>query len=113
MARKKKVSQLNVANGKAWGGAQSIDELLGIYDNPYSVGSLEAYESQIRDMNEYDLHSHAASVYVMPRDNRESLIGQLLKEYQVKTSKYKNISTSQPTIINPSKAILDIMSEGK
>lgn len=113
MARKRKVTELNVANGKAWNGAKSIDELLGIYENPYSVGSIEAYETQIRAMNEYDLHSHAASMFVIPRDNREFLITQLLREYKTKSIQYKNSPTVTSAIPNPSKIILDIMSEGK
>lgn len=80
MGRKRKnLSELSIANGKVW----DDNELnCSISSHPYKNTSLANYESEIRGMNKIDLDKHATSLFILPRENRDNLIDQLLKEFK-------------------------------
>lgn len=76
---RKNLNEMSVSNGKIWDG----DELECSRKNKYKNNiSLAAYIEKINKMNKIDLDQHATSVYVLPRENREVLIEQLIKEFK-------------------------------
>lgn len=83
MGRKRKnLSEMSVANGKVWDGNE-----LNLFNlKKYDCSTAAEYEVKIRNMNKFDLDQHATSVCVLPRENKEGLIEQLLKEF--KTNKF-------------------------
>lgn len=82
MGRKRKnLSEMSIANGKVWDG----NELESSNSHKYKKDiSLADYIQEINQMNKLDLDEHATSVYVMPRENRQSLIDQLIREFKNK-----------------------------
>ena len=84
MGRKhKNFNEMSVANGKTWN-EQEIDCAQKKYHK--NNISLAEYTNQIKNMNKIDLDQHATSVYVLPRENRDNLIDQLIKEFKKKIS---------------------------
>lgn len=77
---KKKIGEMSVANGKIW----NHDDIALAGYNPYLNLSLAEYENQIKNMNTFDLQSHAVSVLVPVEKKRESLINNLIKEFQIR-----------------------------
>ena len=89
MPKKSKLKDMKSTDGKLWGtGKKSVGKIISEQDNFYTVKSAEQYESELKKMNLLDLQAHASSVYVTPRDNRDSLIRQLVSEFQIKKLKY-------------------------
>ena len=89
---RKKLQKMKVADGKVHteGNFSSLDQMLGITpENQLSVASIEEYESKLREMSKYELESHAIKLAVIPRDDRDFLIKQLLREYSLSTARYK------------------------
>lgn len=77
---KKNLKEMSIANGKIWQDDQSITK------HPYLSLGAEGYESKIRAMNLLDLQTHASSILVPIKDNRESLIKTLLKEFKIRNN---------------------------
>lgn len=79
---KKNLKEMSIANGKIWNSA----EIYGLNSKSEKYLSLAAedYESKIRAMNLLDLQIHATSVLVPIKENRESLIKNLLQEYNIR-----------------------------
>jgi serine kinase of HPr protein (carbohydrate metabolism regulator) len=70
---------------------RSIDELLGRTENPYtSHSSSEEYEKKLKNMQMTDLERHATEMGILPRSNKQVLIGKLVQEYRKKSSGYFN-----------------------
>ena len=83
----KKKFDLNSAHlntGKIWDESPDLEDSVGHKKekvSKVSIASLNEYREKLNNMNKFDLEKHAISVYVTPRDNRENLINQLLKEF--------------------------------
>jgi len=75
-----KLSKYKTTTGKIWDGETELSALDGFAS--YTVASLDEYKSQLANMNALDLQKHATDVGEIPRDNRESLINNLLKKFQ-------------------------------
>lgn len=73
-------------------GVKSIDELLGDRNVAYrNFASLEEYEAYLSDLDLIDLHEHASSLLVIPREDRSTLVKNLLREYELKNSEYYGV----------------------
>lgn len=60
----------------------SLDAILGENLGVYSAASVEEYKSQISDMNQTDLQSHAYKVGLVPIEDRRVLVGRLVQEFE-------------------------------
>ena len=77
---KKNLKEMSIANGKIWQDDQSIVK------HPYLSLGVEGYENKIRAMNLLDLQTHASSILVPIKENRETLIKALLKEFKIRNN---------------------------
>jgi len=87
----------NISGGKK--NVRSIDELLGRKVNPYSNGTIDEYETKIKDMTLADLQAHASNLGLLPVSNKNVLVTRLLGEYRKKARGYYN--TIQFNTIEP------------
>lgn len=86
MKTKKKfdLAAAHLNTGKIWDDSADLEEIAGREkpkQSKVSVASLNEYKTKLEQMNKFDLEKHAISMYVTPRDNRDNLIAQLLKEF--------------------------------
>jgi len=100
--------------------ARSLDDILGRTKNSvYNTHDRGLYEQEVRSMNTSDLHSHSVDIGIRPSQNRESLIGKLLKEFSTINSSYgqvlaeKTVNKNNEMSKEKRKAALEIMSGGK
>lgn len=73
---------MSIANGKIWDG-KNLNKKLGI-EHPYSDLSLSEYKSKIEGMAIFDLQQHASQVLVPLKNNRDSQIASLVKEFEIR-----------------------------
>ena len=93
---------------------RSIDELLGRTENPYtSHASDEDYEKNLKAMPTTDLERHATEMGIMPRSNRQILIGKLVQEYRKKSSGYFNTLQFKQVEPKNKEALLRALQSGK
>lgn len=79
---KKNLKEMNIANGKLWN-HQEIGRAGSIGEKYISLAA-EDYEAKIRNMNLFDLQTHAAQVLVPIKENKEVLIKNLLQEFNIR-----------------------------
>lgn len=60
----------------------TLDRLLGESLNIYSATDKDEYLSQLNEMNQTDLQSHAYKVGLIPVDDRKLLVARLVSEYE-------------------------------
>ena len=112
----KEITEMQQIDGKNYNkkGVRSIDELLGETNNQYNTHDVKQYEAQLNNMNISDLQRHAASVQIMPKEDRRLLIKLLIKQFQINNSASNNLARQIPTISKPiSQETLDILAEGR
>lgn len=80
MPRISKIGNMKVATGKVWDGETELNNLDGFVR--YSTANVDDYKVQLGGMNALDLQKHATQVGEIPRDNRETLINNLIKRFQ-------------------------------
>jgi len=99
-------------DGKAQEGNSTImgtlDQIMGESISVYSAASPEQYISELAEMNQTDLQSHAYKVGLIPIEDRKVLVERLVKEYRLWASRNSVIS-AQPSNIQ----INDLNSEAR
>lgn len=83
--RKSKLQNMKTSTGKVWDSADNekpLNQLKEFNYSNYTAASVEEYASELKDMNALDLQRHATEVGEIPRDNRNTLIENLLKKFQ-------------------------------
>jgi len=112
----KDIIELQQIDGKVHKtGARDIYEIMG-EKNPskYGTTDIKEYEKKLNRMNTSDLQHHAASVQVLPREDRRLLIKLLLKQFQIDNSGILNVA--KPLGVSQKKMsqrALDILAEGR
>jgi hypothetical protein len=74
-------------DGKAQGSAPehlygSLDQILGENISVYKTSNIDEYRSQIADMNQTDLQTHALKIGLIPIEDRRILVGRLVQEFE-------------------------------
>lgn len=89
---KARLMELVQQDGKLYNkkGVKSLDELFGMRDSKYSTESLAEYKEQLENMNISDLQRHAASVQILPKDDRKLLTKILIREFEISNSRKLN-----------------------
>lgn len=84
MGRPKKLNLegMSLANGKIWD-EKNLNTKLG-HAQPYKEMSPAEYEEKIKLMDTFDLQTHASQVLVPLKNNRELLIANLIKEFNIR-----------------------------
>ena len=60
----------------------SLDQILGENISVYKASNVEEYQSQIAEMNQTDLQTHALKVGLIPIEDRRILVGRLVQEFE-------------------------------
>lgn len=115
-APQKDITDLQQVDGKLHKtGARDIYEIMGDKNpNKYGTSDIKDYEKKLNGMNTSDLQKHAASVQVLPREDRRLMIKLLLKQFQIDNSGILNFA--QPLGVSQKKMsqqALDILAEGR
>lgn len=81
-----KSKNFKISTGKIWDNAE--DNKLNKLENftKSAAASVDEYQSQLEKMQLFDLQKHATEVGEAPRDNRDSLIGCLVKKFKESSS---------------------------
>jgi hypothetical protein len=91
---------------------RTLDQILGDTGTmKYKTMDIVVYEKNLSEMNKADLQRHAASLGVMPVDDRNILTGRLVKEFRRHVASYQPVT--QPEQTKVSKKVLDILSGGR
>lgn len=117
---KKTVSLASVSqiDGKAQDhGSQmpgTLDQIMNESMATYSARSSEEYISQLAEMNQTDLQSHAYKVGLIPIDDRKVLVERLTQEFRAWASRQSPVSTQNTTVnsSNISDEVRKILREG-
>jgi hypothetical protein len=114
MSKKKKLSEISQAHGKIESVQPTyLDQIWGdIGTSKYKTLDESEYLKFINDLPKSDLMSHAASIGIMPIDNRDSLTQRLIKEFRKHTSAY-TVPITKKTVPNLSSEASKILKEGK
>jgi len=96
---KKKITEMSQVHGKVESTKPTyLDQIWGDTGlSKYKTLNEDEYVSFISALPKSDLHSHAASIGIMPTDNRESLAQRLLKEFRRHVSAYTVPSAKKAT----------------
>jgi hypothetical protein len=94
-------------------GAKSLYELMGEKHSPYDHQSEEEYERYLDSLNLTDLELHATEMGVAPKEMRQDTIANLLRQFRLISSDYYHTRQQQPVQVKVSKAIINILSEGR
>jgi hypothetical protein len=79
----------------------------------YSTLDPDGYAKWVKEQDKAGLQAHAASVGLLPVDNRGELEKRLLREFHIHRSKYTKPDTDAETPPSLDKAARDVLSEGK
>jgi len=83
----------------------------------YGTLSEETYSSELDEMGLTDLHAHAATVGIIPIDNRDMLEKRLVREFNKHVNQYRKPSEVRPLNNEDTKKIpkkvWDILNEGR
>jgi len=92
----------------------SLDKIMGESISVYSATSSEDYISQLAEMNQTDLQSHAYKVGLVPIEDRKVLVERLVKEYRIWASRHAavQVQANQPNSGNISDEVRKILREG-
>ncbi len=118
MGRRKKAEKLtdiSQAHGKEEKvQPTTLDQIWGD-DGLSKYGTLcdQEYKTKLDDMSKSDIFAHAASIGIIPVDNRDLLTRTLLKEFLKFSSAYKKPIEDKKDIPNISPEVLKILSEGR
>ena len=119
MGRRKKSAKLNEmsqAHGKAENfQPTTLDQIWGDTGlSKYGTLDENEYKTKLDDMSKSDIYAHAASLGIVPVDNRDLLVRTLMKEFLKFSSAYKRPTQdakNSPQDIPPE--VLKILSEGR
>ncbi len=115
MPKKNTNKELTQINGKdAQYQPTTLDQITGDTGFfQYHTMDENEYLNYLNGLVKYDLFEHASSVSVMPNDNRERLINQLLNEFRRHVNSYRQpkVDLAKPKI--PAKNFLYILAEGR
>lgn len=111
---KRKIKELTQTHGKLQNYEhKSLDQILGEDgSSKYKTLNIDKYIDYLNDLNKSDLQSHAATVGLLPIDNRDILCKRLIREFKKHTSSY-TLPKLEKTEINLDKKAKDILSEGR
>lgn len=108
-----KLDNLKQIDGSAAFEKTTLNQILGDTGiSKYQTFDVESYKTTLTDMNKSDLQTHAASVGVMPIDDRRRLTDRLIREFQTHVASYQRPKT-EIRQIKPSKEALAILAEGR
>jgi len=86
----KKLESLSQTHGKEDFKPTTLDQIWGDTGmSKYGTLNEGEYETQLKEMNRTDIHSHASKVGVIPVDNRDMLHQRLLREFKRHLSAYR------------------------
>jgi hypothetical protein len=77
----------------------SLDQILGETISKYKATTTDEYRSQIAEMNQTDLQSHALKIGLIPIEDRKVLVGRLVQEFE----RWRSTMVPQGTITNDKK----------
>lgn len=111
---KKKLTELKQIHGKVEGiQPTTLDQVWGDRGlGRYKTNDVDTYRTQLSEMNKSDLQAHAASIGIVPIDDRELLTRKLVKEFQLFTASFRHPRNDKKPIV-PSKKALEILREGR
>lgn len=111
---RKKMKELTQTHGKLEEYEhKSLDQILGDDgSSKYKTLNLDKYVAYLNDLNKSDLQSHAATIGLLPIDNRDLLCKRLVREFKKHTSCY-TLPKLKKSEINLDKKTKDILSEGR
>jgi hypothetical protein len=111
---KKKISELNQTHGKVDGvKPTTLDQIWGDTGlSKYKTLDENEYSRQLSELSKTDLQAHAASLGIIPIDNRETLTSRLIKEFRRHVSAY-TVPNQQIKSTKLSLKALNILKEGK
>ena len=89
-----KVAQLDGKASEVKNLPLTLDALMGETINVYSASSVEEYRSQLIDMNQTDLQSHAYKIGIVPIEDRRVLVGRLVQEFE----RWYSVAHGQQTV---------------
>jgi hypothetical protein len=78
----------------------------------YKTTNQEEYTNYLLGLNKSDLQTHAASIGILPQDNRELLSKKLIKEFRTYVAGY-NVPDPIPKPSKVSPEVLRILAEGR
>ncbi len=84
MKKKFDLKNSHTTTGKIWNESAGLTETVGhkkASKQKVSTAAINEYREKLEKMNKFDLEKHAVSMLVTPRDNRENLIAELVKEF--------------------------------
>ena len=86
----KSLESLSQTHGKEEYKPTTLDQIWGDTGmSKYGTLNEGEYETQLKEMNRTDIHSHASKVGVIPVDNRDMLHQRLLREFKRHLSAYR------------------------
>lgn len=107
------MKKLKQIDGKI-NGPKTLDQVWGDDGtSKYQTMDEEEYKERINEMNNSEMQNHAYSVGLLPHDNREILASRLIREFRNHVSQYQVTNYNLPKYKAPSKAVRDILAEGR
>lgn len=114
MSKKTKLTELKQSNGNLDTQPTTLDQIWG--DTGLSkYGTLDEteYTNQLSEMNKSDLFAHAATLGIMPIDNRERLVKSLLRNFKSYVASFQMPKALPGAPKAVSKEVSKILSEGR
>jgi len=92
----------------------TLDQIMNESMATYSARSSEEYISQLAEMNQTDLQSHAYKVGLIPIEDRKVLVERLTQEFRAWASRQAPVNTQNTTVnsSNISDEVRKILREG-
>jgi len=88
--------------------AKSVNAIMGFALSRYKTEDAEEYQAQLRVMNKFDLQIECIRVELAPKDNRETMIERLMKQFRIHTA--GNQAPPKPVVIKVNQNTKNILS---